>query len=126
MTFEGTHFFTQLDYVLNASDYHFNDSHLGTLVSAVHDAWAHSMTFADKMDPSRNGLELFFRMPQEIPTSLRQGELAECLPETAQPLYDAFRTFLKYVKENYVEVDIGELEREAIKQYQELIARSQL
>jgi nucleoside phosphorylase len=126
LTIEGIDFFTLLDSLLHESNYHLNNSELGRLISAVHQAWARSVAFADDMDPSRNELELFFRMPQDIPTSVQQGELSERLPKTAQPLDDALRRFLKYVKDNYVEVDVGQLERDAINQYRELISRAKL
>ncbi len=120
LTFSGMDFCDYLDNVVQASGYHFNDPKLGELVANLHRAWNRCLRFSIEMDTSNNGQELHFHMPGDVERSHRQGRLCKRLPMTAGPFSVALKAFLTYVKENYLEIDVAAIEREAVVKYREI------
>jgi hypothetical protein len=112
------HFWETFNGVVSSNLFHFYDPTLASLVADLHDSWGGSLKFGGYFTPSATAQSYSFDAPGDIFTP-QQKEAWDKMQKVAQNTGEAFRGLLKYVRENYVEVDIEQTSKDAWLEYVE-------
>lgn len=91
---------------LESSYIHFYDKVLDEKMTALYESWGNSLSFGEYYGNSPNGNHY-------IPNFEGDREVAEKVEVAAIKLARDFRGLVRYVRENFVEVDVNELSQQA-------------
>lgn len=122
----GQVFFESLTDVMNSSSFHINDTDLLSKLEAFFKAWNNCFVYAHHMERSRNGLEAYFEMPGDFPKSPDQMVEFRQTSSQAGPLRIALDSLLNYIRKEYLEIDPATSGQEALRKYNETMAREDL
>lgn len=116
---EVLHFRDSFNNLVSSSLFHVHDPTLAVLVSGLHEAWNEATSFGDHFSRSVTGQYYSFITSE----TQEHRDIWRKIQAAAQLTRERLGTFLTYVRENYVEVDVERMTNEAWVTYQELQKR---
>ncbi len=98
---------------IESSYFHIYDIELLTLILNLKKKWSESLSYGEHFYSIENGYK-FLHSPYNVEESDKAYESLSLLPEE---LYKNIRALVKYIRTNYLEIDIDRLSSKAMKEY---------
>jgi hypothetical protein len=111
------HFYEGFNGVRNAQLFHLFDPNLLAYVDAIHRAWTQSVSFGTRYERVRGGDHYIFTVPPNRGWTKHEEKAWAAIEKSIKDLHKAVKDFLQYVRTNYLEIDIDELNETAWKRY---------
>lgn len=111
------HFYEGFHGIRHAQLFHLFDSELLDRVDALDRAWTQSVSFGTRYERVRGADHYVFTVPFNRAWTKQEEKAWKDIEKSIKDLYKAMRDLLRYVRTNYLEVDIDELNKIAWKEY---------
>jgi hypothetical protein len=114
---QGIEFFECLLELVSQSSFHISDSDLSEKLKTFMEVWGKCFDHTISMDLHRNGRDLYFRMPGDVPVSDEQATQFRYISSLQKPLRNAFSELISYIRSHFIEIDLTLTGREALAEY---------
>ena len=111
------HFYDGFEAVREAHLFHLFDPQLLARVDAIRKSWSQSVDFGTKYERTRGGDLSFFSVPPNQDWTAADRRAWKTIETSLGDLDAAVREFLHYLRQNYLEVDIDDLNQAAWEEY---------
>lgn len=110
-------FFEGFDGVRKAHLFHIYDQKLMARIDAIHHAWAKTTSFGTRYERVTGGDRYIFSVPPNRAWTKHEEKAWEAIETSLKELHKAIKEFLAYIRSNYLEIDIAELNALSWKRY---------
>ena len=111
------HYWAGYDGVINSSYFHLYDKNAMGLFKKVHEHWGNILAFSHRYYPRAKNDILSFGNPNEIDTSERAQKDYKFIGDESLRLKSKFKELLDYIRDNYIEIDLEETSKYALKDF---------
>ncbi|QHN03084.1 hypothetical protein FTO74_06650 [Granulicella sp. WH15] len=111
------HFYEGFHGVRTAKLFHIFDNDLLALIDAIHSAWSRTTSFGTRYERVVGGDHYIFTVPPNRAWTKDEEKAWAAIERGIKDLHKAIEDFLRYVRTNYLEIDIDELNEISWKRY---------
>jgi hypothetical protein len=103
--------------IYDTTAFHIYDSHLAKLVREFRDKWGETLGHGDMYSGSQGRGSYIFHKPMDIFPNKKAEEAYDQIAQEAAELKFFFKELIQYLRDNYIEIDIDELSKNALQAY---------
>lgn len=111
------HFYEGFHGTRHAQLFHLFDADLLARVDAFDRAWTHTVSFGTRYERVRGTDHYIFTVPFNRAWTKQEEKAWKEIEKGLKDLYAAMKNLLQYIRANYLEIDIDDLNKAAWKEY---------
>jgi len=104
--------------IMDSNSFHLYDKELLELLNKFRVNWVKSLSFSQHYFPDNSGENYRYDIPMDVIPSAESRDNYHELETIRITLVDNFKELLEYIRNNYLEIDIEELNKLALEDYQ--------
>lgn len=102
-----------------SNTFHIYEEDLASKLTRFHNLWGYTLNYGHLFLPNSSGTYYTMQLPYDIFMSERNQQDFKKLSKQSTDLKEAFNDLTRFVRENYLEVDLNQLSDKAFKKYKD-------
>ena len=111
--------------VVDSNSFHIYDEKLAALIDELNKNWSISLAYGHQYDPDNLGNYYKYYTPMDTFPSDKSQEEYNFLLKVREDFIEVFKSFLLYIRSEYLEIDLDKTSKKALENYQQEITEDE-